>query len=136
MTPQELQERTLNFALAVYMFVKPFFKEPGTRHVGLQLFRAATSVASNYRAACLARSPKEFSAKAGLLREESDESLFWLIFVKRSGMAAGSVQTVDELTDEAGQLVRIFGASYRTSKRRLGKKRPDDRNGGEGTNPS
>ena len=92
--------------------------------IGLQLFRCATSVAANYRSACLARSPKEFSAKAGVLREEADEALFWLTFVSRSGMASGVRQEVGALTDEAGQLARIFGAAYRTSKRRLGSDRP------------
>jgi len=120
MTPQELQERTLSFAIDVYQLVRPWLKAPDTRHVGLQLFRSATSVAANYRSACLARSPREFTAKTGVIREEADESLFWLTFVSRSGMAATATERVAALANEATQLVRIFGASYHTSKKRLG----------------
>jgi hypothetical protein len=79
-------------------------------------------VAANYRSACLARSQREFSARAGLLREESDEPLFWLTFIKRAGMTGALSEGVDKLADEANQLTLIFGASYRTSKRGLGSK--------------
>jgi hypothetical protein len=50
----------------------------------------------------------------GIVREEADESLFWLIFLQRSGIAHGGA--VNELIDEGTQLARIFGAAYRTSR--------------------
>jgi four helix bundle protein len=125
MTPKELQERTLVFALDVYRLVRPWLKEPDTRHVGLQVFRCSTALAANYRAACLARSPREFSAKIGVVREEADESLFWLVFVERSGMGKTSPEHVAVLTNEAGQLARIFAAAYRTSRTNAGSRRPD-----------
>jgi len=49
----------------------------------------STSIAANYRAACLARSGKEWVAKLGVVREEADEALFWLIFIHRAGIATG-----------------------------------------------
>ena len=125
MTPQELQERTLAFALKVHRLVRPWWKEADTRHVGLQVFRCSTSLAANYRSACLARSPKEFSAKIGIAREEADESLFWLIFVQRSGMDSSDPSAVAALIDEAGQLARIFSAAYRTAKLSSGNKLPE-----------
>ena len=116
MTPEELQERTLAFALRVYRFVLPLFRDPTTRHVAQQLFRSSTSLAANYRAACLARSPREWLAKIGIVREESDETQFWIIFAGRSEMCPGG-EELAELTDESGQLARIFAAAYRTSRR-------------------
>lgn len=121
MVPQQLQERTLEFALQVYRFARRLMGDVATRHVAQQLLRAATSVAANYRAACLARSRKEWTAKLGMIREEADEVLFWLIFVSRSGMSTDSGSTLGALTDEAGQLARIFASAYRTSKERLRK---------------
>ena len=118
MTPEELQERTLAFALSVYRFVRPLLRDPTTRHVAQQLFRASTSLAANYRAACLARSPREWVAKIGIVREESDETQFWLIFAGRSKMCPGGQSELAELTDESGQLARIFAAAYRTSRTR------------------
>jgi four helix bundle protein len=103
----------------------------GHGSVGLQVFRCSTSLAANYRSACLARSPKEFSAKIGIVREEADESLFWLIFVQRSGMDCTDPPAVASLTDEAGQLARIFSAACRTSRVGLGSSRPKSRAGGE-----
>ena len=118
MTSQELQERTLAFSLAVYQFIRPLFRDADTRHIAQQLVRCSASVAANYRAACLARSPKEWRARLGIVLEEADESLFWLVFVQRSGLDAGDRAQLDALANEARQLARIFGASYRTSKPR------------------
>ena len=118
MTPEELQERTLAFALRVYRFVRPHLRDPATCHVAQQLFRSSTSFAANYRAACLARSPREWVAKIGIAREESEEAQFWLIFAGRSEMYASGQDELAELTDESGQLARIFAAAYRTSRTR------------------
>jgi four helix bundle protein len=92
-----------------------------TSHVALQLFRSATAVAANYRAACLGRSRPEFVAKLGVVREEADETLFWLEFAQRSGLAIGS--KVPNLAAESQQLAAIFAASYRTAKSQSGEQR-------------
>ncbi len=44
------------------------------QHIGGQLIRGSTSVASNYRAACIAQSKASFVAKISIVVEESDES--------------------------------------------------------------
>ena len=116
MTPAELQERTFAFALQVYHYARPMLRDSESRHLGQQLLRAATSVASNYRAACLARSPAEWLAKIGVVREESDEALFWLRFIQRAGPAGVDKTSLTPLIDEADALTRIFAASYRTSR--------------------
>jgi four helix bundle protein len=124
MTPEELQERTLVFAVEAYGFIKPLFRDFDTRYVAEQLARCTGSVAMNYRAACLARSHREWTAKIGIVREEADESLGWLIFIDRTGMASASREAGQILLAEARQLARIFGASFRTSQFREHAKRP------------
>ena len=116
MTPDELKERTLEFSLSAYRFIKPMFGQVDTRHVAQQLFRSSTSVAANYRAACLSRSTREWVARLGVIREEADECVLWLLFIQRAGMADGRQNSVDALLDEARQLTRIFVSAYRTSK--------------------
>ena len=116
MTPKELQERTLTFSLAVYKFIKPLLRTVETQHVAHQLLRSSTSVAANYWAACLARSSKEWIAKVGVIREEADESVLWLVFIQRAGIVTGASRDLDHLLGEARELTRIFVASYRTSK--------------------
>jgi len=112
----ELQERTLAFALDVYKFIRPLLHTIETQHVAHQLLRSASSVAANYRAACLARSSKEWIAKLGIIREEADESVMWLVFIQRAGMATPASEKLDGLLAEARELTRIFVASYRTSR--------------------
>jgi len=116
MTPQELRERTKQFAQRTINFVDPLLADARTRDMGLQLMRAATSVASNYRAAGRARSHAEFTSKVGLVLEEADEVELWLEFLKaRPGV---SETTRAELSGEASQLVAIFAAAKRTATRR------------------
>jgi four helix bundle protein len=116
MTPDELRERTMRFALAAFRFARPLMKDGVSRHVALQGFRAATAVAANYRSACLGRSTAEFIAKMGVVREEADESAFWLEFLTKSGLS--TTPECASLLAEARELSNIFGAAYRTTKAR------------------
>ena len=121
MTPQELRDRTMAQALAVFRLTRPLMQEHSSRHVAHQLFRAATAVAANYRSACLGRSPQEFAAKLGVVREEADEVVFWLEFGQQSGLIAGPA-TADCLA-EAHELYAINSAAYRTAKARAAEKK-------------
>lgn len=51
---------------------------PGINVIRYQVIKSATSTAANYRAACRARSKKEFFAKICIVVEECDETEFWL----------------------------------------------------------
>jgi len=85
--------------------------------IGKQLLRSGTSVGANYRAACRARSRREFIAKMGIVEEEADESQFWLDLL----IARGAVDTDSaiSLRHEASQLVAITVSSIRTARRTL-----------------
>jgi four helix bundle protein len=74
--------------------------------------RSATSVASNYRAACRGRSRAEFAAKLGTVVEEADEALFWLELITEGKLMRGDA--LDGLLREANELVAIMVASHRT----------------------
>jgi len=82
--------------------------------IGRQLVRSATSVAANYRAACRARSRKEFIAKMGIVEEEADETTFWLETLEECGLAARL--RVAPLSQEASELLAITVASIRTAR--------------------
>lgn len=75
---ETLKLRTKKFALAVLKLYQAMPKRGEYLIIGNQLLRAATSVASNYRAACRARSKAEFFSKISIVVEEADESLFGL----------------------------------------------------------
>jgi four helix bundle protein len=79
---EQVKRRTMRFSLDVCALIQRLPSgEPGCT-VQHQLAKAATSVAFNYRAACRGRSHAEYTAKIGLVSEESDESLGWLEFIE------------------------------------------------------
>jgi four helix bundle protein len=114
MTPALMRARTKSFALKVIRCFQSLPKSTEARLMGTQLLRAATSVGANYRAACVARSRKEFTAKLGLVREEADECVFWLELLQDSGIARGP--QLDWLLRESGELSAMFFASLKTVK--------------------
>jgi four helix bundle protein len=115
MTPQEMRDRTDRFAIQVVIFCRALPGDNLTRRLAGQLQDAGTSVAANYRAACRARSRREFVAKLSIAVEEADESVLWLKTLQKSGVASG-----DELIwlqQEAAELLSILSASRRTASR-------------------
>lgn len=114
MTKEELQDRSLSFAVDVRQLTQAIRNRPGGRGPADQLLDCATSVGANYRAACRARSRTEFIAKLGIVVEEIDEAVYWLEFVTRSGLS--SVAAATRPLDEARQLRAIFAASYGTAR--------------------
>jgi len=81
MDREELKDRTKRFA---HRCVKLAMALPETAlgyHIRKQLIKCSTSVASNYRAACIAQSKASFISKLSIVIEEVDESCFWLEFI-------------------------------------------------------
>ena len=74
----------------------------------------ATSVAANYRAACLAQSKASFVSKLSIVLEEADESAFWLEFIVDEELM--SEKRIRPLLDEANELTAIFFASRKTAR--------------------
>jgi four helix bundle protein len=77
------------------------------------LIRSSTSVAANYRSACLAQSRKSFTAKISIVLEEADESYFWIEFINDENLIKEN--SIAELLKEANELTKIFAASRKTS---------------------
>src|SRR5262245_41876274 len=74
----DLRKRTTSFARAIVRIVESLPRNRIAFVIGDQVLRSGTSVAANYRAACRARSRKEFIAKMGIVLEEADETEYWL----------------------------------------------------------
>lgn len=113
----DLKERTKRFALRILKLVAALPDTVQGRTIGGQLVRAGTSVGSNYRAACRARSTAEFVAKIGVVLEEADESAFWLELIVESQLL--NAKLVQPLLDEANELLRIMASSRITAGLRL-----------------
>jgi four helix bundle protein len=107
---------TRDFALRVLKVFRALPESREGRVLGHQLLRSASSVAANYRAACRARSHRDFISKLGIVEEEADETLFWLEFIAEAGLIPRS--KLEDLISEAGQITAIIVASRKTAKNR------------------
>lgn len=114
MTPQELRNRSMQFAVRAVRFCRTLPDTWEARRIGGQLIDASTSVAMNYRAAGRGRSHREFTAKLGTVVEEADESLGWLELIAQLELARGL--ELIWLLGEANELLAIFGSSCATAK--------------------
>jgi four helix bundle protein len=110
-----LSALTRAFSLAVVRLVGEFPSNRAGFVIGDQLLRAGTSVGANYRAACRARSRKEFVAKMGIVEEEADEAEFWLELAVDSGLV--TARRVLRLKDAARRILGMTVSSIRTARR-------------------
>jgi len=110
---QALQARTHEFFVSVIKLCQSVPDSPAARSICEQLLDSAGSTDSNYRAACKARSKKEFIAKVGVAAEEADESLGWLMALRDGELV--TVQATAALITEANELTSIFVASAKTA---------------------
>ncbi|MCK4295881.1 MAG: four helix bundle protein [Candidatus Marinimicrobia bacterium] len=114
MDSEELKNRTKQFA---HRCVKLALALPNTvlgNHIRGQLIRCGTSVASNYRATCIAQSKASFISKLSIVLEETDESHFWLEFIVDEDLLIRKL--VEPLLDKANELIAIFISSRKTDR--------------------
>jgi four helix bundle protein len=117
MDKSELKQRTKQFALRTIKLVEALPNGQPAQILGRQLLRSGTSIGSNYRAACRARSSADFIAKMGIVEEEADETLYWMELLVESGITETS--EVNFLMREATELLAMTVASIKTAKRRV-----------------
>ena len=114
---EDLKQRTKDFGLRVIRMWKSLPANTLSEVLGKQLLRCATSVAANYRAACLAKSGPDFFHKIKICQEEADESCLWIEYIIEAGILPAS--RLDNLLDEAQQLTAMMTASAITVKKRI-----------------
>jgi len=116
-TEEQLKHRTKDFAHRCVKLASTISSSSilGT-HLARQLIRSSTSVAANYRSACLAHSKAGFIAKISIVLEEIDESAFWLEFINDEKLVKNKL--LSSLVDEANELKAIFYTSSKTSRSR------------------
>ena len=108
-----LQKRIHDFFMRVIALCGRLPNNAAARSISDQLLDSAGSTDSNYRAACRARSRKEFVAKIGVAAEEADESLGWLQSLRDGNLATGD--ELAALIKEADELTAILVKSHKTS---------------------
>ncbi len=115
MKQEEMKQRTKLFALSIIQLVETLPKERTAEVLGRQLLRSGTSVGSNYRSACRAKSIADFISKMGIVEEEADESLYWMELLIDAGIEVNI--KIEALMKEAGELLSITVASIKTARK-------------------
>ena len=113
-TRDVLQRRMRYLAVGTIQLTNDLPRTRAADVISRQLVRSVTSVAANYRAACRARSRREFVAKMGIVEEEADETTFWLELLDDCALAPTAL--IAPLTRESGELLAITVASIRTAR--------------------
>lgn len=114
MEKSNLYERTERFSVSIMNMVETL---PSGKSMGIisgQILRSAKSVGANYRAARRENSTKDFINKLKIVEDETDETIFWLELMHKSGKVDPG--QVSEILKEARQLLAIFVASVKTAR--------------------
>ncbi len=105
--------RTKKFAVDIIKFCNSLKTCKASAVVTYQLVKSATSVGANYRAACRARSEKEFYSKICIVVEEADESLYWLEVIEASELAE-DIKELKRLLPESEEILKVVGKTKDT----------------------
>jgi four helix bundle protein len=117
MAGEDLNVRTKAFAVEIIQLVTALPKSQVTDVLGRQVLRSATSVGTNYRAACRSQSRAAFIAKISIVIEECDETQFWLELLSELNLLGQ--ESFRRLWSEADELIAIFVTSKSTAKAKL-----------------
>ncbi len=113
----DLKKRTQEFAFACWLLCKEFPKSREFDAWVRQRIRCSSSVGANYRAACRAKSDRDFIHKLKIVEEEVDESMYRLEFFDKAGVK--SKNDMQKLWNEANELLAITVSSINTVRKRL-----------------
>jgi len=114
MTKTEMKNRTKEYAKRVVRVCTALPENWVAQTLGKQFLRCGTSVGSNYRAVCRAKSTADFVNKLKIVEEECDESLFWMELLVEDGLI--SARRLQNLLKEGNELLAIIVASLKTAR--------------------
>lgn len=114
MTPQQLSDRLLDFAVRIGKVVDALWDTRLGRHIAGQLVRCGTSSPPNYEEACAAESRNDFIHKVRVALKELRETRCWLrMIVKGDLLPEPQMRSV---IDESTELCNILGKSAATAR--------------------
>ena len=117
MDKNDLRERMTGFAVRIVKMVDAMPSTVSGMAIARQIVRSGTSPSANYRAACLAKSDRDFINKLKMVEEELDETCHWLDIIMRSQMMKES--RLQPLHQECSELLNIIAKSIVTTKTRM-----------------
>jgi four helix bundle protein len=114
--PWDIRERTFAFSVRVVKLCRKLEREHRVERALIgQLLRATTSIGANAEEAQAGQSRADFISKNAICLKEARETHYWLRLFLAADIAAGAELTA--LQQEAGELMKIFGAIVASAKR-------------------
>jgi four helix bundle protein len=117
--PQDLKERTSDFALRIIQMYVRLPKTTEAQVIGKQVLRSGTSVGAQYREGHRAKSDADVVNKFEGVLQELDETDYWLDLLVKAGIVP--LQKFGPLIKETNELIAIFVAIVTKIKKRMGK---------------
>jgi len=109
MATYDLEQRTLEFAIAVRAFIKTLPRNMSNYEDAKQVVRSSGSVGANYIEANENLGPKDFKMRLKISRKEAKETAYWLKILKANNNATYS-QQLDGLIQESEELKKILSS--------------------------
>lgn len=120
MNADQLKDRTKSFAADVARFCQIIHPDPLLKPYANQLIRASSSVGANYRAACRAKSGRDFLNKLKIVEEECDECMFFLELI--CDLKSDFREAIAPIWKEANEILSIIVSSIGTTRKSLNNK--------------
>lgn len=114
MTPQELENRLIEFASRVIDLSEALPKSPAGKYLGGQLLRSGTAPALNYGEARAAESGADFRHKMKVCLKELRETFVCLKIIEKRNWFPE--KKLNPIHSENNELISIFVQSINTSK--------------------
>lgn len=123
--PQDLKDRTSDFALRIIKMYGRLPKKVEAQIIGKQVLRSGTSVGAQYREGNRAKSDADVISKFEGVLQELDETDYWLNLLVRAEIAPED--KMNPLIQETNELMAIFVSIVTKIKARMNKpKKKDD----------
>lgn len=114
--PQDIVERTFDFAVAVIQLCVKLDERPGVGRVLMsQILRAGTSVPANVEEAQAAQSKADFVSKMSIALKEARETHLRLRLLVPANVIP--INVLNPLIQEADEIKRVIGAIIVSTKR-------------------
>ena len=117
MTPEELKLRFRKFSGRVIKMVDKLPNTISGRAIGNQIVRSGTSPGANYRAACRAKSDKDFINKLKIVEEELDETEYWIDVITDAKLI--KPELLVDILKETKELLAIITKSIITKRNKM-----------------
>lgn len=115
MKKNELENRLIDFAAEIILFTENMKKNYAGNHLTGQIIRSSTSPALNYGEAQSAESTKDFVHKMGICLKELRETFNCIRIIEKTFLHS-DIAKINQIKNEANELISIFVASIRTAK--------------------